>query len=308
MSITVVFMGSPDFALPTLRHLAGCSDYTILGVITQPDRPAGRGQQLTPPPIKTLALSLGLEIIQPERLRRPEAQEKLLAWNPDLIVVTAFGQILRQNVLDLPRFGCINVHASLLPRWRGAAPIQAAILNGDSYTGATIMRMDAGIDTGPLIAQSRLDILPDDTTGSLSPRLAEEGARLLMSTLPEYLGGVLVAMPQDENRATYAPMIQKEEGLLDFTQATAALVNRVRAFQPWPGAFTHWQDQPLKIQRARALTAQDAQIGRRAVIDHLPAIGAVDGWLLLEQLQPAGKRSMSGRDFLSGARSWANNP
>ncbi|MBN1371760.1 MAG: methionyl-tRNA formyltransferase [Anaerolineaceae bacterium] len=308
MSITVVFMGSPDFALPTLRRLTESSDYTIIGVVTQPDRPAGRGQQLTPPPVKTLALSLGLEVIQPERLRRPEAQEKLQAWSPDLIVVTAFGQILRQNVLDLPRYGCINVHASLLPRWRGAAPIQAAILNGDVQTGATIMRMDPGIDTGPMLAQRALDILPEDTTGTLAPRLAEAGADLLIETLPGYLAGKITPQIQDECLATYAPMIQKEEGLLDFTQPAAALVNRVRAFQPWPGAYTHWQDQPLKIQRARALISPDAHTGSRAVIESLPAIGAADGWLLLEQLQPAGKRSMSGRDFLSGARSWATNP
>jgi methionyl-tRNA formyltransferase len=299
-------MGSPEFALPTLRRLAESKDYTILGVVTQPDRPAGRGRQLTPPPVKTLALQLGLDVIQPERLRLPEAQERLRAWSPDLIVVTAFGQILRQNVLDLPRFGCINVHASLLPRWRGAAPIQAAILNGDTHTGATIMRMDAGIDTGPLIAQSRLDIFPDDTAGTLSPRLAEEGARLLMSTLPEYLGGALVAMPQDETRATYAPMLRKEDGLLDFSQPAAALANRVRAFLPWPGAYTLWQEQPLNILAARAETAPPpAQPGRRAVIHGLPAIAAADGWLLLEQVQPAGKRPMPGPVFLPGARSWA---
>ena len=151
-------MGSPDFALPILRALA--QQYHVVGVVTQPDRPAGRGRQLTPPPVKTLALDLGLEVIQPERLRQPEALEKLHTWAPDLIVVAAFGQILRQNVLDLPRYGCINVHASLLPRWRGAAPIQAAILHGDAVTGATIMKMDAGIDTGPTSAQRAVEILP----------------------------------------------------------------------------------------------------------------------------------------------------
>ena len=165
-------MGSPAFSVPTLRKLA--EQYPVVGVITQPDRPAGRGRVLTPPPVKLLAQTLGIEVIQPEKLREPEAQEKLHAWAPDLIVVTAFGQILRKSVLELPRYGCINVHASLLPRWRGAAPIQAAILHGDAQTGATIMVMDPGVDTGPMLAQQVLPILPQDTAGSLGERLSRQ--------------------------------------------------------------------------------------------------------------------------------------
>ena len=303
MNEKVVFMGSPEFALPSLQALA--DHYQVVGVITQPDRPAGRGRQITPPPVKTLALSLGIEVIQPERLRQPEAQEKLRAWSPDLIVVTAFGQILRQNVLDLPRFGCINVHASLLPRWRGAAPIQAAILHGDTISGATIMRMDPGIDTGPILSQCHIPILPEDTAGSLAPRLAQAGAAFLIDTLPAFLSGRLQPQEQDESQATYAPMLKKEQGPLDFSQSATVLANLVRAFNPWPGAAIPWSDQPLKVHRARALIAEIAMPGKRAVIDGLPAIAAADGWLLLEEVQPAGKRVMSGTTFLLGARGWA---
>ena len=298
----MVFMGSPDFALPTLRRLA--ANYSVVGVVTQPDRPAGRGQQLTPPPVKTLAQQLGLDVIQPERLRRPESFAQLAAWAPELIVVTAFGQILRQNVLDLPRLGIINVHASLLPRWRGAAPIQAALLHGDAVSGASIMKLDAGVDTGPILARREVQILPEDTTASLSPRLAEAGAELLIEILPDYLAGNLVLAAQDETQATYAAMIQKEEGRLDFNLASQTLVNRVRAFYPWPGAFLLWQDLPLKVHQAHVQAGPDAQPGTRAVLDRFPAVHAADSWLVLDLIQPAGKKPMSGRDFLAGARGW----
>ncbi len=302
MSVRVVFMGSPEFSVPTLRKLAG--QYPVVGVVTQPDRPAGRGRVLTPPPVKTLAQSLGIEVIQPEKLREPEAQARLQAWAPDLIVVTAFGQILRRSVLELPRYGCINVHASLLPRWRGAAPIQAAILHGDPRAGATIMVMDPGVDTGPTLAQQALDILPDDTAGSLGARLSEMGADLLLQTLPGYLDGSIRPQPQDDSQATYAPMLKKEEGLLDFTQPAEALERRVRAFNPWPGAFLEWQGQPLKIHRAHVQDCDVPAPGRRCVIDGLPAVSTIQGCLVLDEVQPAGKRAMPGRDFLRGTHGW----
>ena len=188
MTPSTVFMGSPDLALPILQALA--AHYPIVGVVTQPDRPAGRGQALTPPPVKVLAEKLALPVIQPRRLREPEAMERLRSWAPELIVVAAFGQILRPEVLDLPRYGCINVHASLLPRWRGAAPIQAAILHGDADTGVTIMKMDPGVDTGPLLSQRSLPISPQDTAASLSEKLSALGAELLLETLPAYLKGI----------------------------------------------------------------------------------------------------------------------
>ena len=304
MKTNIVFMGSPEFALPTLQALA--ARHTVAGVITQPDRPAGRGRLLTPPPIKTLALELGLPVIQPSRLRQPEAMEQLRAWKPDLIVVAAFGQILRQEVLDLPPYGCINVHASLLPRWRGAAPINAAILAGDPQTGITIMRMDAGIDTGPILSQYAMPILPDDTTGTLGPRLAQSGADLLLDTLPAYLNGALQPQPQDEAGAAYAPMLKKEDGRLDFTQSAEALARRVRAFQPWPGTFMEWEGQPLKVLRAAAepQAAPGQAPGGRAIFQGLPAVATPDGLLLLEEIQPAGKKPMSGAAFLQGERNW----
>lgn len=302
MDLRVVFMGSPDFAVPTLRALA--DHYIISGVVTQPDRPAGRGRVLTPPPVKLLAQSLGIEVIQPEKLREPEALMRLHEWAPDLIVVAAFGQILRKNVLDLPRFGCINVHASLLPRWRGAAPIQAAILHGDSASGVSIMVMDPGIDTGPLLTQRSVDVLPDETAGQLSQRLAQVGANLLIESLPGYLSGNIIPQAQDETRATYAPMLSKAEGRLDFTQTAEALERRVRAFQPWPGAFMDWQGQPLKILRAHPAAGSKLPPGQRCVDTGLPAVAAASGCLVFDELQPAGKKAMPGEEFLRGSRNW----
>lgn len=297
-------MGSPEFAVPSLEALA--HGYTIAGVVTQPDRPAGRGRNLTPPPVKTLALQLGLPVIQPVRIRQPEAMQQLRVWAPDVIVVVAFGQILRQDVLELPPFGCINVHASLLPRWRGAAPVQAAILHGDREIGVSIMRLDAGIDTGPVYRKQAMEIQPDDTAASLSQRLARLGADVLLDTLPGILDGSLTPQPQDESQATYASMLKKEDGELDFSQPAMSLANKVRAFSPWPGAFTTWQDQPLKIHQARAaLRASPAHAtGQHAIVDGYPAIATADGYLVLENLQPAGKKAMDGKSFLAGARNW----
>ncbi len=302
----IVFMGSPEFSVPSLQALA--AHYSVVGVVTQPDRPAGRGQTLTPPPVKVLAQQLGLPTIQPPKLRLPEAMQQLHDWQPDLIVVTAFGQILRREVLELPAYGCVNVHASLLPRWRGAAPINAAILHGDPHSGVTIMRMDAGVDTGPLINQRSTAIKPDETATSLAERLAVLGADLLVESLPGYFSGELAPQPQDESGATYAPMLMKEDGELDFKLGAIELERKVRAFQPWPGAFTTWLGGPLKVQRARA--AFDPQIeaglspGSRTLYQGLPAICTGQGLLVLEELQPAGKKSMAGKIFLQGARNW----
>jgi methionyl-tRNA formyltransferase len=301
---SIVFMGSPDFAVPTLRLLA--QDYPIAGVITQPDRPAGRGQTLTPPPVKLLAQELGLPFIQPAKLRQPEAMEQLNHWAPDLIVVAAFGQILRSQVLDLPRYGCVNVHASLLPRWRGAAPINAAMLHGDAETGVTIMRMDPGVDTGSILSQRSEPIVPDDTTTTLSQRLSDLGADLLLETLPGYLRGEVQPQLQDETLATYAPMLKKEDGNLDFTQTAVELERRVRAFQPWPGAYLEWAGGLLKIQRASVEDTSPAMAPEQRLV-HLgqPAVQTTRGILILDVVQPAGKKPMPGKVFLQGARNWA---
>jgi methionyl-tRNA formyltransferase len=298
----VVFMGSPDFALPTLRALAG--HYDVVGVVTQPDRASGRGRERKAPPVKTLALELGIPVMQPEKLRLPEAMEQLRAWAPELIVVAAFGQILKRDVLELPRFGCINVHASLLPRWRGAAPINAAILHGDEETGVTIMQMDVGLDTGPMLSQRSIRLTREDTAGSVFEKLSRLGADLLIETLPDYLSGKLTPTPQPAEGVTYAPMLKKEEGQLDFTHDVHELERRVRAFNPWPGAFMDFDGAPLKVHRAR-VEAEDASVGQRLIYQNQPAVGARGGILILEEVQPAGKKSMSGRSFLAGARKWA---
>ena len=303
MSVRTVFMGSPEFSIPALHGLA--QRFQVVGVVTQPDRPAGRGRVLTPPPVKLLAQELNLPVIQPRRLREPQAMEQLHEWAPDLIVVAAFGQILRPEVLDLPRYGCVNVHASLLPRWRGAAPVQAAILAGDAETGITIMRMDSGVDTGPLLSQRALPILLEDTAGSLGERLSRLGGDLLLETLPRYLSGEIQPQPQEEAGATYAAMLKKEDGRLDFSQPAEQLERHVRAFNPWPGAFMEWQGQPLKIHQASAVSASQWNApGSRCSYAGLPAVGTGRGLLVLELVQPAGKRAISGVDFLRGARDW----
>ncbi len=301
MQIKVVFMGSPDFAVPALHALN--QHYSVVGVVSQPDRPSGRGMTLTPPPVKVAAQALGIPVMQPEKLRQPEAMEQLQAWNPDLIIVAAFGQILKQEVLDLPKYGCLNIHASLLPRWRGAAPIQSAILAGDAETGITIMKMDAGLDTGPMIAKRSIPILPHDTGGSLFEKLSALGGDFLLDILPSYLNGDFNLQPQPEDSVTYAPMLKKEDGLLDTTQTAEALERRVRAFSPWPGTFLLWNDAPLKIRLAH-VEAGKTEAGWRGVRSGLPAIGTSDGYLILDELQPAGKKAMSGKAFLAGARDW----
>jgi methionyl-tRNA formyltransferase len=297
----IVFMGSPEFAVHSLKRLA--AHYSIVGVITQPDRPAGRKRKLTAPPVKVAAELLGLPVAQPERLRAPEAWTQLTTWSPDLIVVAAYGQILRQKVLDLPEFGCLNVHASLLPRWRGAAPIHAAIREGDLESGVTIMKMDAGLDTGPILSQRAVKIETDQTGADLTETLASLGAELLVDTLPSYLAGQLMPEPQDNQHSTYAPMLKKSDGELDFQQSAAYLARLVRAYQPWPGAFMKWQDQLLKVHAARSESGQ-ANPGTRLIWNKWPAIGTAQGLLILETVQPAGKKPVTGQVFLNGARSW----
>jgi len=298
----IVFMGSPEFAVPALNALA--RRYLLVGVVTQPDRPAGRGQTLVPPAVKAAALGLSVPVMQPLKLSLPEAMAQLQAWAPDLIVVAAFGQILRPAVLDLPRYGCINVHGSLLPRGRGAAPIQASILAGDEVTGITIMKMDPGVDTGPILTQRALPIAPEDTCGTLFAKLAPLGAELLLETLPRYLSGELVPRPQPEEGVTYAQMLKKKDGLLDFTKPAIELERRVRAMNPWPGAYFDWNGAPLKVHRARFSGEKSPGAGFKLNIEGRPALGTGEGILILEEVQPAGKKSMPGRAFLTGARDW----
>lgn len=303
MAERIIFMGSPDFAVPVLRALS--TEFNIVGVVTQPDRPSGRGKHLTPPAVKVLADDLNLDTIQPQSLRELEAHEWLLKKAPDLIVVAAFGQILRRNILELPRFGCINVHASLLPRWRGASPIQSAILHGDKVTGITIMQMDPGIDTGDMLAQGSIAIDAGMTAGELSAPLSELGARLLLETLPDVFAGTAVPQKQEDSLVTYAPMIDKAQGRMDFTQSVETLRDMVHAFNPWPVAWIAQGNAVIKVYRAQvAPDGPDGEPGEHAVIAGLPAVRAADGWLLLSELQMPGKRVVDGKAFLAGARNW----
>jgi methionyl-tRNA formyltransferase len=300
--VRIVFMGSPAFAVPALRWLA--SEYQVVGVVTQPDRPAGRGRQLVSPPVKTVALELGLPFVQPFRMREPSALDQLRQWQPDLIVVAAFGQILRPQVLQLPARGCVNLHASLLPRHRGAAPIPAAILAGDSQTGITMMRMDEGIDTGPILAQVMVDVAEHETGLTLTAKLAELAGATAKQYLPAYLRGDLPERPQPEEGATYAPLLRKEDGHLDFALPAQSLERRVRALSPWPGTFALWQNKALKILEARPLDHVDSI--RRApgiVFRHERGVAAAcaQGALLLLQVQPPGKKAMTGEAFVRGS-------
>ncbi len=302
-AVRLVFMGSPDFAVPSLERLVQA--YQVIGAVTQPDRPAGRGRRLAVSPVKAFSVRAGVPLIQPGRLSEPAAMQRLRDWDPDLIVVAAFGQLLKPEVLSLPAFGCLNVHASLLPCWRGAAPIHAAILHGDEKTGVSIMKMDPGLDTGPVISRRSVQIRPRETAGELGRRLSVIGADLLLESLPGYLDGCLPPEPQDETQATYAGMLKKSDGALNLEADAAHLARQVRACNPWPGAFIEWSGQVLKIHQARELEGSLSP-GVRAIVEELPALGTADGLLLLEEVQPAGKRRMAGETFLNGARDWEN--
>lgn len=302
MDLKTVFMGSPEFAVCVLRDLV--VDFPVCGVVTQPDRPVGRGNKVMPPPVKILADELGIPTLQPERLRRPEAFAQLAAWKPDLIVVAAFGQILRPQVLELPQFGCINVHASCLPRWRGAAPIQAAILNGDPSSGVTIMRMDEGIDTGDMLAQEIVKLDAEETLDTLTQKLAVTGGRLLVETLHSYLAGKITLIKQNEDQATYAPMLMKTDGLLDFLTCGIEIDRKVRALNDWPGTFIELEGGNFKIRKIEFRPEKKVTPWSRAVVDRYPAIGCYDGWILLKEVQPAGKKWMSGADYLRGIHNW----
>lgn len=298
----IVFMGTPFFAVPSLVAVAALPDVEIIQVITQPDRPAGRGQSLQPSAVKAKALALGLPVWTPDHLRKAEDVARLRDLAPDLIVVVAYGEILRQRVLDIPPFGTLNVHSSLLPRHRGAAPISAALLAGDAETGVTIMRLDAGMDTGDMLARRTLTIEPTHTTGSLTPLLAQVGAELLAETLPLWVSGQITPIPQEHADATHTRLIQKEDGHLDWTQPAATLERAVRAYDPWPGTFTTWRGQTLKIGAATVLPSAPAAAAPGTVsrFGNDLAVATGDGWLALHMLQLPGKKAVDVKTFLNG--------
>jgi methionyl-tRNA formyltransferase len=297
---TIVFMGTPDFAVPALQRLIAA--HTVLAVVTQPDRPAGRNRQLQASPVKQAAEAAGLPVFQPEKIRRPEAVEMLRQWPADLFVVAAFGQILPQTVLDLPHLGSINIHASLLPRWRGAAPIQAAVRAGDAETGITIMRMDAGLDTGPILTQRAIPVAPDETGASLHDKLAVLGGDLLLDTLPGYLDGSITPQPQDDAQATLAPRIRKDEGHIDWSAPAQAIDRTVRAFTPWPGTFSFWDGKLLKIVAGSVAREATAHAAPGTVVSNhgALAIATGDGLYLPTRLQLEGRAAASAAEFVNG--------
>jgi methionyl-tRNA formyltransferase len=302
--LRVVFMGTPELAAVCLDALLRAPSLQVVGVVTQPDRPKGRDLKLAPPPVKELALRQGLPILQPLKARDPGFSEQLAAWQPELIAVAAFGQILPQRVLDLPRFGCINVHTSLLPKYRGAAPIQSAILNGDTETGVTIMQMDAGLDTGAILSVERTPIDAADNAQTLHDRLARIGAALLVRTIPEYLAGRITPQPQPTEGITHAAKIRKQDGALDWQLPARVLWNRVRGFTPWPGAFTHVTAQPkpllLKIWNAEP-AAGSGQPGEILGADKQGIVIACgEGALRILTLQREGGRRLNAVEFLAG--------
>jgi methionyl-tRNA formyltransferase len=298
--IRVIFMGTPEFAVPSLRALVDAG-YHVVAVVTQPDRPVGRSRKAVAPGVKQAAQELGLPVMQPEKLRPPEVVASLRQLRPDLTVVAAYGEILRPNALEIPRYGNINVHASLLPKYRGAAPISAAILAGEPETGVTIMLMDVGMDSGPTLAQRATPISATATTPQLTARLAEIGASLLIETLPRYLSGALKPQPQDDAAATYTRPLQKDDGRIDWQQPAAQIARMVRAYYPWPSAFTTWQGKRLKLL---ATTLADDAAHRepglvyRAGQQILVATGA--GGLALGQVQLEGRQAMEIKAFIAG--------
>ena len=296
-----VFMGTPRFAVPTLEALAH-RGHQIALVVTQPDRPAGRGQKLTASAIKTKAIELGLPVYQPEKVRAPEALERLRQIAPEIIVVAGYGQIIPQTIIDLPRFGIVNVHSSLLPRYRGAAPINWVIANGETTTGVTTMCIEKRLDAGDMLLRLETAIGPGETAPELAERLAPMGAELLIGTLDGLAAGTITPEKQNEAEATYAPILKREDGLIDWQRPAQEIFNRIRGFDPWPGAYTGFRGKRLHVRRARPLTGMSLTPGRISTTDGFRAGCGGGTALQFEELQIEGKQRVAAEDFVRGYR------
>jgi methionyl-tRNA formyltransferase len=301
----IVFIGTGEIGLPVLRSLRESDEHKLVGIVTQPDKPAGRAQRIAAPPIKTALAGNALPILQPDRIKSGEAIEAIRALAPDVIVVMAYGQILPRAVLDIPSVACLNLHASLLPKHRGAAPIQAAVAAGDRESGITVMYMSEGLDTGDILLQSRLEIATDETGGSLHDRLAQIAPNALRTALEQLQRGDALRIPQDASLATYAPKLGREDGRIDWTESAGLLERKIRAFNPWPGAFTllrdaAGRDRKLKVFSAAVLPSAQAVPGEILRSEGTIVITAGDGALSLGEVQLEGKRRMSAGEFLRG--------
>jgi methionyl-tRNA formyltransferase len=306
-ALQIIFMGTPELSCASLESLARNKKFSVVATVTQPDKPKGRDLKLQPSPVKSLALKLNLPVLQPARARDEQFIAELRGLKPDLIVVAAYGHILPQTILDLPEFGCLNVHTSLLPKYRGAAPIQWAIAGGETETGVTVMKMDAGLDTGPIISQWRTPILPEDNSSTLHDRLARLGAELLIETIPDFVAGKIQPKPQPAEGVSHAPKIKKEDGRIDWNLPAKTIWNRLRAFTPWPGAFTFLAGEPklsrpagLKIWRAETV-GQSGSTGEILSADKTGiVVGCGENALRILELQRDGGRRLNAAEFLAG--------
>ncbi|MEZ4526337.1 MAG: methionyl-tRNA formyltransferase [Desulfobacterales bacterium] len=299
----IVFMGTPDFSVPPLQALHN-SGHEVLLVVTQPDRPRGRGRKMLPPPVKECALSLGYEVVQPESVRTQEFAERMKALHPDIFVVVAFGQLLPQNLLDIPRIASVNIHASLLPKYRGAAPIQRAVISGEKETGVTTMRMDAGMDTGDILLMEKTEILAEDTSASLHDRLSVMGAELMLKTLEGFRAGSIRPIPQNHAEATYASMLKKSDGRMDWSRKVRELDCLVRGTDPWPGAFCFFGEKRLRIWKAKPFS-ENTGAAPGTVLEGCSnelRVAARDGILSIEEIQGESGKRMPVKDFLRGCR------
>jgi len=304
----IVFMGTPEFALPTLEKLVA-SEHSVVAVVTQPDRPKGRGQGLTPSPIKILARKSGIDVLQPEKSGTGEFIEFLRNLAPDLIVVVAYGQILKKAVLEIPQWFCMNLHSSLLPKYRGAAPINRAIIEGEKESGVTTMKMDSGMDTGDILLVQKTPITDSDNAQTLHDRLAKAGASLVLETIQGLKDQTLTPLPQDNDKATYAPKLKKEDGLIHWEKNAVSLRNLVRGLEPWPGAFTYFQSKRLRLCAVETTSGEDGDLpGEIArITGHGIEVGTGDGRLVITQLQAEGKKRMSAKSFLAGHKMLKGN-
>lgn len=310
MPLKVLFCGTPAFGLPTLHALLEQPDFCVTAVLTQPDRPAGRGRGMTHSPIKEVALKAGIPVHQPDKLRSEEAMELISGIQPDVSVVIAYGQIIPRNMLEIPKYGWINLHGSMLPKYRGAAPVQRAILIGEQRTGITIMRIGAGLDTGPILEQMEIQIGADETTAQLLTRMSETGAPMIIDTLRKLERGEIKPKPQDDSEATLAPPIRKEEGLIDWRETAGAIYNRIRAFDPWPGAYAHFRGGICHIwgKPSQESPAKTAECG--AISQHGAKIFAACGqksWLQIGFFRLEGRKRVTALDFANGARLTSND-
>jgi len=292
-------MGTPQFAVDSLSGLIDSDQFDVLAVFTAPDRPAGRGQEMQASAVKKLAVYEKLPVFQPEKIKDQEWVEKITELQPDAIVVVAYGQIIPQSILDIPKYGCINVHASLLPKYRGASPIHMAITNGEKETGVTIMQMDAGMDTGAKIKAQKTKIKSEDNLESMHDKLSIMGADLLIDCLPKYIAGEIKPVPQDNNEASYTQILKKKDGKIDWNQASEEVVNMIRGFNPWPGTFTEWEGKCLKILAAQA-SHKDLAPGQVAYEDNHIFIGTKDGAIEVLQLQLEGRNCLIAPEFIKG--------